>query len=379
MSRPMLLRWERHLLSRFLWLLLLAITGIVVLYVTLDYTTHLKSFSKHQIPLNATAYYYFTQVIKRSPLLAPCSLMIAALIAFHQLVRRGELLVLITSGYSLRQVLRGPLLISGLLSALLYLSAQWIEPQALRYSAYFEKQFFHSNMQNQPSNRFLGSKGLHILSLTNGGYGIYQWYDEREQQFHDLYLFPNEETLFHVQQLKLLSNGDALASKIDTFHKKEDGFYYLSQRNEEKRFQQLNLHDTLLEEQLVSLDFLSLSQLASDDSLPPSIYGYQQRGFSKKALLAYKLILPLFSILSILLPGQFLLKAKRTKSPLYLYLVSFFLLLSTMMLTNTIYLLTDAGMLYHGTLLGSFLLCWGLLSLFLYLRLGPLVHKTRIN
>src|SRR5438445_399538 len=104
---------HRYLYAELIKMVLLFIFCFYSLYVLIDYGAHMKTLHQEGLSFLNVIFYYTLQFAKRAEIILPFALLIGSLKVATSLNMRGELLALVTSGISYKNLLK-PFLITAL-------------------------------------------------------------------------------------------------------------------------------------------------------------------------------------------------------------------------------------------------------------------------
>ncbi len=188
--------WERYLLKELLKSLSLFLWCFFSLYALIDYSFHMQDFAiGKQIQLPHIATYYLFQLIKRSHLLIPLSLLVSTLKVLFAMNAKGELTALQSCGISRRQILRPFFFIALLCTLFNFGSSELLLPSSLNHLDKFSQQHFKHNRQG---NR---KEPVHVLPLKDHSKIIYQTEDKEKKLYLDVFWILSVDEIWRMHSL----------------------------------------------------------------------------------------------------------------------------------------------------------------------------------
>ncbi len=150
--------WERHLFWSLLATFLFIVSILFGFFVILDYTMHTHDFfSGHALRVSQLFLYYTFHLATQVDLLLPFSFLIASLKTIFSLNEQGMLVALLSSGISMRRILRPFLLLAFLCTLCIYVNYEIFLPKGFT----FLKQFRKEHMKSPTKRRSHGD--IHVL------------------------------------------------------------------------------------------------------------------------------------------------------------------------------------------------------------------------
>ncbi len=186
--------WERYFLQEIIKVFFLFISCFYILYVLIDFSTHLNSFVRSKGAYTEWMLYYAYTFAKRLTIIIPFALLIASIKTLCSLNVRNELVALLASGISIKRLMR-PFLWVGLGCVLfLYITLETIIPYALKGIKRIEDSHFSKFKKEQ-------SKEIQTLLLKDQSTLIYQGYDTSKDLFYDVYWIRSIDDIYHMKFL----------------------------------------------------------------------------------------------------------------------------------------------------------------------------------
>lgn len=152
---------ERHVLSEFLRIAAMALTGFIVLFITVDLFENVDTLIEHRVPLLASFIFFVYKLPFIIGQVAPVAVLVGALLSLGILSKHGEITAMKAGGVRLLKTVY-PLLAAGLaISFAIILMNEYLTPGAQKKVDSFKKQWF--GVQGGT----FGKEGLWVKS--NGG------------------------------------------------------------------------------------------------------------------------------------------------------------------------------------------------------------------
>ena len=133
---------EKHVLSEFLRLLLMALAGFIVLFITVDLFENIDMLIKHKVPALASFVFFVYKLPFIIGQVAPVAVLVAVLLSLGILSKHGEITAMKAGGVRLLSAVY-PLIAAGLLISLgVMLMNEYVTPAAQKKADSFRKQWF---------------------------------------------------------------------------------------------------------------------------------------------------------------------------------------------------------------------------------------------
>lgn len=152
---------ERHVLSEFLRIMTMALTGFIVLFITVDLFENVDTLIEHKVPVLASFIFFIYKLPFIIGQVAPVAVLVGVLLSLGILSKHGEITAMKAGGVRLLKTVY-PLLAAGLaISLAIILMNEYLTPAAQKKVDSFRKQWF--GVQGGT----FGKEGLWVKS--NGG------------------------------------------------------------------------------------------------------------------------------------------------------------------------------------------------------------------
>ncbi len=119
---------SRHIFGEFLKIFLVVLTGILVVYLCMDFLQKADAFIKEKANIRQVVSYFLYNIPAMAASMLPISALIAALVSLGNLSRHNEIIAMRASGMSLMRII-APVLVGGfLVSAAGFMNNEFIMP-----------------------------------------------------------------------------------------------------------------------------------------------------------------------------------------------------------------------------------------------------------
>lgn len=321
--------WQRYFVTKTLKTTLFFLLAFFGLYTIIDYSTHASAFRHAQAEffiLYVLKHYVFV-FIDNLPILLPFALLIGTINTVSTLNTQNELVALLASGIPLKKLLR-PFLWIGLAGTLiLYVSEEFLEPQAQNQL----KNLREGRRQVERQKKDLPT--THHLQMEDGTHFIYRHYDGAENIFQEVYWIVSFDTIYYMQALRPSPIPEGYFVDLLERH---DELLAVKTSQASQTFPEMKFSQKLLQETLLSPEELSPTQLLQKST---SLNNVQSE--KETRLLAnfyYKMAIPWLCLFAVLGPLPYCVRFSRTLPVFLIYAVSMAALIS-------IYLIFDAGLI----------------------------------
>lgn len=342
--------WQRYLIAEFLKVFALFLFGFYFLYVAIDYCAHMQDFVQDShISLQAVAFYYGLQFIKRSDILLPVALLVSQLKLLLSWNAHRELVAFQSAGLSWKRLVTPLLLIATLLTLCNLAIAQWALPSALRkIDRFHDAHLRHSHRGNR-------LEPIHVLHLEDQSKLIYQSYDSVRARFVDVVWVRSPHELWKMKSLSATPESP-VAYFADHLEKNSAGYF-------EKRssYEEVLLSDLKWETQVTRRGFIPYENRSISELLQ-----FLNRDIAKysthevKTQLLHKLLMPLLCLLVPIAVTPFCVRYGRSIPFFFYYSLSLFALIAFIAFLDAAVILGESATLSpYIALLGPFLLLGG--------------------
>lgn len=190
------LLFQRHILKRLLLSFSFILGVLFVTYALLHYSTHTHKFlSSGTMTLGKILEFYGYEFIRRASFLLPFAFLIALLFTLLRMNTSRELLALLSSGISLRSILRPIWLSSAVIASLILINHQF----SLPFACAKQEAFRIINLKGH--HKSSSSSPFQTLYLKDGSRLFYQSYDATYSSYSDVLWLKSFDELWHIKTL----------------------------------------------------------------------------------------------------------------------------------------------------------------------------------
>lgn len=321
--------YQKYILKEFLSFFLFFLLCFYGLYVLIDYAGHAQTFySSKNFSWDSFFRYYGAMFLVRAEILVPVGLLLAFLKTILRFNRQGEMVAFLAGGLSVHRLLR-PLFLCGWAALLLlYMNEEWWLPVAGQKVSHIEE----SGKKNRKKRAFSATT-VESVGFKDGSLLFYLAYDPVSHALSDVFWIDSLEDVYHMQSLFPWRNPPK-AILVDHFVRSASGELLFQGRWEERSFPEIPFQKDRLQSTLLDPDMQPLSSLWEQFKSPMFEEASDRRGRLESAF-AWKMLIPWFCLLALLLPAPACLRFSRQLPLFLLYARPLFTLLA-------LYLFLDA-------------------------------------
>lgn len=313
--------WQRYFLYEMIKTTLFFLVCFYGLYVLIDYASHTGSFHKNHVQFQwkEVASYYIYDFIKRIDFLLPLALLLGSIRTIISLNTNNELVALMSSGISLRTLMRPFILLGLLCTGLMYLNMEFVSPIALKKLKLIDDSRSSKKRDSQTS-----LAAQHIL-LEDKSTLIFQSYDSSQNRFFDVYWVRSIDDIYRIKFL--FPNLDTPRGEfVDHLVRNSNGELAVLDSVEQMSLPDLRFNKKTLFETLTPAEELAVSELWK--KLPEKQKATSEKQAQSIAAFYQKLLLPWFCLFAVIGPAPFCLYRTRNLPVFFIYALSIFGLLA---------------------------------------------------
>jgi lipopolysaccharide export system permease protein len=342
--------WERYFFFRLAKSTLLFIVSFYALYVLIDYASHTTKFHHHHVKFQwlEVTRYYSCEFIRRLDVLLPFALLIATIQTLCNLNSHNELIALMSSGLSLKRLMRPLLLFALLCTGLVYLNSECFLPWASQQLKRIEDRRSHEKQKLREI-----TTAQHII-LPDHTLLLFQDYNADQKEFFDVYWVRTIDDLYRMQSLT--SGQPPIGRHIDHLVRNETGQLVSRQSVTERAFPEIFFNEEILFETMTQPEDLSLSDLSKKH--PVIQAQISEKDSQLQTVLYRKLAMPWLCLLAVIGPAPLCLRIHRDLPLFFIYAGSIFGLVAIYLM------LSAAALLGKRQILSPLLAVWPLFGTF---------------
>jgi lipopolysaccharide export system permease protein len=308
--------WQRYLFKELIKVFILFLAGFFLLYAIIDYSTHMQDFIKDKrIQLSDVLLYYSYQFVKRSDLLLPLALLVAAIKVLTTFNASRELVALQVSGLKTKKIFQPLFLLASLCCLFNFACEEWILPQSLNYLDKFREAHFRHSFKGKRKDPFF------VLHLKDNSKLVYQEYDAEKNAFFDVFWIRSFDDIWRIKFLKA-DPKDPIGEFADHLIRNSEGFLEKKESFDRCLMPSLKWQTNLPRKGMIPIENRKISQLYRLLFTNESTTEYQAGEIATQ--LAFKLAIPLLPLLVIVGVTPFCVRYSRSTPTFMLYAIGIF-------------------------------------------------------
>ncbi|MFT4552548.1 MAG: lipopolysaccharide export system permease protein [Chlamydiales bacterium] len=352
--------WERYFLREFAKIFFLFIIGFCFLYVLIDYSIHSNSFNRTNFSIFEFICYYLFHFIKRAEILITFALILSTIKVLCSLSLNNELVALLTSGVTAKELLRPFLLIATVCMCFLYLNFEFLTPGALSTLEEFKNSRLSEKIESKSKEK------IQQLNLSDDSTIIYQKYDPNLQAFFDIYWIRSQDQIFRMRYL-FPHIEQPVGRFVDHLIRNTEGKLVLFESFEETTFTDMRFDPELLRAALSPPEQQSLSQLWRH--LPLGKKHLTDKEAQVLTAFSYKTAIPWVCLLAVIAPAPFCMVFTRNLRIFLIYSIGIFTFVAFFTIMDAATVLAENQVASPLSIIWSPMLLFGSIVYWLYARM----------
>ncbi len=307
--------WERYFVKEMLKTFLLFVVGFYGLYALVDYATHSRTFNSHHnsFQWEDILVYYCMQFVEVSEVLIPFGLLLATIKTLCQFNIHNELVALMTSGLTIKRLMRPFLFMGCVFTALMYLNTEFILPKAMNQIKFFET--------TKKGSKALSSQSVKHIMLEDRSTILFQEYDSIQHYFFDAYWIRSVNDIYRIKYL-YPNEKIPIGYSVDHFTRDKNGDLVEKEVFDQKIFPSIKFNKKVLFETITTPDEQSYIHLWNQ--LPKGNQLQSEKEAEMLTVFYSKLAMPWFCLLAVLVPIPLCIKFTRHLQTFFIYAISIF-------------------------------------------------------
>lgn len=312
--------WERYFFKSICKNTVSFLLIFFLLYSLIDYSSHAASFHKQnvQFRLFETFLYYGSELLRQLNILLPFAILIASVRVLTSLNTHNELIALLSSGISLKTLMR-PFILFGLICTLLtYLNSEFFETTASEYINRIE------SLRSSKRHKQMEELSVQRVVLTDGTHLIFHHFEGDEQRFFDVYWIQDIDNVYRMKYLYPLLDGSEppMGHFVDQLKRNRQDQLVVVDRLPTLSFPLMKFNKEALFDAVTAPDELPISKLWQ--KLPPSLQASSEKESQIVAAFMHKWLMPWLCLLAVIGPAPFCVRFTRNLPVFFIYAGSFF-------------------------------------------------------
>lgn len=349
----------KHLYKKLFQIFFLFLFGAFVLYSLIDFSTKGPEMSAIGLGIDDLMITYGLHFLKRLDILLPFAAMLASIKTTTQLNTSNELVALLSSGVSIKRLIR-PILIFGLLGTLfLYFNNEFGKPKALR-----KLQIFEDTYLQKPE---AGERSREVFSffLEDESQLIFKSYDFAERQFTDVFWVRSLDEIYRAETL-FPHAAEPIGTYVEVL-RRDGNNLILEKTFDTYIFRQMKIDEENLSHLIMDSNTRPLSTLYKQ--LPSTSKPLSDQGAEILSAFYQKLFNPWLSFFWAFLPILFCVRFSRHLPTFRIYTLSIFAFIAFYTMMDACYILGESSLYNPLVVIGTPYLFLAILTLFFYLRI----------
>jgi lipopolysaccharide export system permease protein len=325
--------WERYFYTEICKTFFFLLFCLFALYVTLDLMAHIKDLRDGQTSIFTWIVYYLCTFSRRLDVLLPFVVLIGSIRILLSFQAQNVLVALLTSGLSLKTVLK-PFINASLIAAcILFVNYEWVLPIAQPHAVFIQENDFGKKTLTEED------RSVREVRLKDASKMIYQSYDAENQKFEDVFWVASLDKIYHIKTLDC-SGQTPEGHMVDLISRDRSGFLQKSASFSEIKLNDMHFDEDYLKnsvilprDQSISRLFRQMKLFMSQDS---------DKSADIKTNFFYKLTCPLMSLLAFIAVSPFCVRFTRSIPHFMLYLLAISGLFCFLLLLQVVFVLAKS-------------------------------------
>ncbi len=322
--------WTKHLLKETLKVFVFFILSLYFLYSLIDYSSRIDYYN--HLSVLSVLHYYICTLSQKTELLIPFAFMVTVIKVLTSMNSHNELVSMLMSGRSYKKLLTPLFVFAGLLTLLLYLNFQFLEPHAQARIA-----------QIKIDRKSHKESKVKSYVLNDGSKIVFSHYNAQDKCLEKVYWLKDSSQIFYAKKLYPYSN-PPIGHKVIQFQKEESKDLKFVTKEDLKPFYEMQIcFDPQLKSTL-TVRIHSISSLIAyltDSNLRLNIDKAEML-----TLLNYKLILPLLPIFTLISLAPICTRFSRNIPTFLIYMGAIIAMLTFFTSMDACYILSENRMIY---------------------------------
>ena len=329
--------WERYFFKEICKNTLFFLLIFFSLYSLIDYSSHAASFHKQNVHFHLfeTLLYYGSEFLRQLNVLLPFAILVASIRVLTNLNTHNELIALLSSGISLRTLMR-PFVFFGLVCTLFtYLNSEFFESVATEHINRID------SLRSSKRHKQMEELAVQNLAFADGTSLIYHHFDSSQQRFFDVYWVQDINNIYRMKYLypSLEADVASVGHFVDQLKRNEQDQLVVIAQLPIFSFSEMKFNQDSLFEVVMAPDELPISILWQ--KLPPSLEAGSEKESQIVAAFVHKLLMPWLCLLAVIGPAPFCVRFTRNLPVFFIYAGGFFGLIVFDLIMKTAFTLAE--------------------------------------
>lgn len=317
--------WTRYLTKEMIKIFLFFILSLYFLYSLIDYSSRIDYYNA--LPWTSILVYYVCILSQKTELLLPFAFMVSVIKVLTTMNTHHELVSMLMSGRSYKRLLTPLFIFAAILSMILYLNFEFLEPHAQEKIELIKQ-------------RKKGGKESKVKSfiLDNGSKLVFNNYDTANRTLEKVYWLQSPDHVYYMKKLYPYSS-PPIAHHVLEFERSDNSDLKLVSVQDLKPLYEMELRFDPVLKSFSSIRTYSISALIKLICEPSLNINMDKAELL--TLLNYKLAVPLLPIFTLLALAPICTRFSRQTPIFIIYMISIAAMLSFFTSMDACYILSE--------------------------------------
>ncbi len=322
--------WTKHLLKETLKVFAFFILSLYFIYSLIDYSSRIDYYNN--LPTLSVLYYYVCILSQKTELLIPFAFMVTLIKVLTSMNAHNELVSMLMAGRSFKNLLRPLFIFAAILSTLLYLNFEFLEPLA-------QKKIQQIKIMKK------GNKNSNVKSfvLDDGSKLIFSKYNFEDKYLEKVYWLKSANEFYYMNKLYPYSSPPIGHYTLE-FQKDASNEIALKNRLDIKPFHDMQMRFDPLLKSIFSVRTYSITSLLRYLHNPSMLLNVDSAELL--TLFNYKLVVPLLPIFILIALAPICTSFSRNVPTFIIYMGAIIGLLTFFTSMDACYILSENKLIY---------------------------------
>ncbi|MCH9632873.1 MAG: hypothetical protein S4CHLAM6_12170 [Chlamydiae bacterium] len=322
--------WTKHILKETFKIFLFFILSLYFIYSLIDYSSRIDYYNS--LPTLSVFYYYVCVLSQKTELLIPFAFMVTIIKVLTSMNSHNELVSMLMAGRSFKKLLQPLFVFATILSILLYLNFQFLEPQA-------QKQIQQIKQQKKKSK----DTKVKSFVLDDGSKLVFSEYNFSDKSLEKVYWIKNSEKIHYMKKLYPYSSPPIGHFTLE-FQKNDASELNLINRCDLKPYHDMQMTFDPLQQSIFSVRTYSITSLIRYLKNPTILLNVDSAELL--TLLNYKLVLPLLPIFTLIVLAPICTRFSRGIPTFLIYMGAIIGMLTFFTSMDACYILSENKLIF---------------------------------
>ena len=300
------------------------------LYALIDYSSRIDYYNA--LPIKSILFYYICILSQKTELLIPFAFMVTTIKVLSSMNSHNELVSMLMSGRSYKRLLRPLFIFAILLTSILYLNFEFLEPHAQK----------KIQLIKEKKKKSKDSK-VNSIILDDGSKLIFGRYDFENRNLEKVYWIKSFDKICYMKKLFPYSNPPIAHYTLD-FERSESNSLKLTSRADIKPMHDMQITFDPMLKSIFSVRTYSMTSLVKYLTNPQLMLNADRAELL--TLLNYKLVFPLLPIFILIALAPICTRFSRNAPVFIIYMLSIVAMLSFYTSMDACYILSENKLIF---------------------------------